>query len=135
MQKMLALGLSLLLLLSSTGITYAEHFCGSFKMMSKVTVGHQDLNCGMVVTGSGCDTADFKTMDCCDNHYLAIDTDDTFAKTQFNFDFNAAFQGIAIPTLELPVINFEIQTIKAVPYYRPPPNIKNLPIVYQQFLI
>ena len=37
MQKLFSIILSLLLLLSSSGVSYAKHFCGEFVMIEKVT--------------------------------------------------------------------------------------------------
>ncbi len=135
MRKLFAISLSVLLLLSSTGVTYAEHFCGSFKMMAKVTVGHEALHCGMTLVASDCDTEDFKAMDCCDNHYLAVTTDDTFAKAQFNFDFTPIAVQYALTSFKVLDLTFHAQKPEAIPFYRPPPNIKNIPLVFQQFLI
>lgn len=135
MKRAIAIGLSVLLLLSSTGITYAEHFCGSFKMMAKLTVGHENLNCGMAVLDTDCDTEFMQAMDCCNNHYLSVSTDDTFAKVQFDFVSAPVFIVPPVSNYNLNILSATYKPVIALPYYRPPPNIKSLHLVYESFLI
>lgn len=135
MQRLLAICLSVLMLLSSTGITYAEHFCGSFKMMSKLTLGEESLHCGMAVVEEGCDSDQVKAMDCCDNHYLAVQTDDTFAKVQFNLALSAAILVAQPSNFSLSNTPKSFTAPVAYRQYRPPPNIWNFQVAFQTFLI
>lgn len=134
MQKLIAFSLSFLLLLSSTGITYAEHYCGSHKMMSVLTVGETALHCGMSPAPSSLCDEQLIVMDCCDNHYLSIETDDDYAKVSFEFqtvDFefvpNLVFFDFTSQELVSPTIT--------VPPYRPPPDQTPLFILYESYLI
>lgn len=134
MQRFIAFLLSCLLLLSSTGVTYAEHYCGSHKMAGEFTLGHADLNCGMSVPASSCDTP-AKAMDCCDNHYLSVDTDDDFAKISFDFEPLPDFALGHTVRFDLTIQSFELHKQVAVIPYRPPPDSTPLFILYETYLI
>lgn len=133
MQRFTALILSFLMLLSSTGITYAEHYCGSHKMMSEFTIGHAELHCGMSLPADGCETQ--QMMDCCDNHYLSITTDDDFAKVAFDFAPLAVFVQPDQIVFNAEAIAIASKEIQEVPHYRPPPDKISLFILYQSYLI
>ena len=134
MQRLTAFLLSALLLLSSSGITYAEHFCGSHKMASEITLGHADLSCGMVQLDSDCDDEPL-AMDCCDNHYLSIDTDDDYAKVAFEFDPLPDFDFTAPAPNELVQQSFDAEIPLAIVPYRPPPDSTPLYILFESYLI
>ena len=48
-QKVASVLLAFLMLLSSSGVTYAQHFCGDHEMMAKFTLGEAHLSCGMAM--------------------------------------------------------------------------------------
>lgn len=137
MQKVISTLLSLLILLSSSGIAYAQHFCGDFEMISTLTLGEKQLSCGMAMekeTSSECDDT-FQKMDCCDNQYTTVDTDDTFTKTSFDVDLNKNFVAAFVSV-------FVLQTIANYPShtnffaeYNPPPLDQDFQVLYETFLI
>ena len=47
MKKTISIFLSILILASSSGIAYAQHFCSGMEMMAEVTLGEKHLSCGM----------------------------------------------------------------------------------------
>lgn len=135
MSKLISILLSVLLLLSSTGITYAQHYCGEFEMLSKVTLGEEHLSCGMVMAVPACEENDSEDHHCCDNQYTSVITDDNFAKANFNIDFHQSF---IIPFVSVFVFqqHVEYRTSRDnYALYYPPPLYKNIPVLYQTFLI
>ena len=54
MQKVFSILLSILMLASSTGVTYAKHFCGGYEVLSVVTLGEKHLSCGMIMNPDSC---------------------------------------------------------------------------------
>ncbi|GEQ85401.1 hypothetical protein ULMS_09090 [Patiriisocius marinistellae] len=124
------------MLASNSGVMLAQHFCGEYKMMEKITYGVADLSCGMDVH-SDCDSEGAKDHDCCDNEYESLGVDDEFnrldlnEKQIINTHFVAAFTTIFVLDLSL-TANSKTTTYRA---YLPPPLIKDIPVLYETFLI
>ncbi|MEP2935992.1 MAG: hypothetical protein ABJM06_13720 [Gilvibacter sp.] len=135
MQRILSILLSLLLLFSSTGITYAQHFCGEHMMMDGITLGKQDLSCGMVVQSDDCESESQEPMGCCDNEYTSVDTDDSVVTAEYVISYDLF--SYTLPSSLFELLSWNIQESKetAYPCYRPPPNITDLQVAYQSFLI
>ena len=136
MKQFTSILLTLLLLISNSGITYAQHFCGGHQMIAKVTIGQERLSCGMAAVKDLCDEShESDTNSCCNNQYTQVEFDDTVEQPLIEFQI--------IPLLE--VINkafipdgFEIRKLqKQVVYtvYRPPPLVKDIPVFLETFLI
>ena len=136
MKQLTSILLTLLLLISNTGITYAQHFCGGHQMIAKVTIGQERLSCGMAAVKDLCDEShQSDTHSCCNNQYTQVEFDDTVEQPLIEFQI--------IPLLD--VINkafipdgFEIRKLqKQVVYtvYRPPPLVKDIPVFLETFLI
>ena len=136
MKQFTSILLTLLLLISNTGITYAQHFCGGHQMIAKVTIGQERLSCGMAAVKDLCDESHKSdTHSCCNNQFTQVEFDDTVEQPLIEFQI--------IPLLK--VINkafipdgFEIRKLqKQVVYsvYRPPPLVKDIPVFLETFLI
>ena len=135
MSKIISILLSVLLLVSSTGITYAQHYCGEFEMLSKVTLGEEHLSCGMAMEISGCDDNEAEDRHCCDNQYTSVTTDDNFAKTNFNIDFHQSFAIAFVSVFVLQQVVEYKSSLDNYALYHPPPLYKNIPVLYETFLI
>lgn len=136
MKQFTSILLTLLLLISNSGITYAQHFCGGHQMIAKVTIGQERLSCGMAAVKDLCDESHKSdTHSCCNNQFTQVEFDDTVEQPLIEFQI--------IPLLK--VINkafipdgFEIRKLqKQVVYsvYRPPPLVKDIPVFLETFLI
>jgi hypothetical protein len=128
----------LLLLVSSANITLGTHFCGGYAVDSQLMIGHQHLDCGMSGMDQMMSNADHSTqsiikMQCCDNEYLTIITDDNFQNntlaTNFNWDF------LEIPAIELSNLLLTCEDVIHFKEYNPPLIGRDLPIWHQSFLI
>lgn len=135
MKKIISFILSLLLLLSSTGITYAAHYCGDFKMMEEISIGQQHLSCGMVMEDTSCDDGQQEDHDCCDNQYTSITTDDNFAKASFDLQLPSTFVPAFIAVFVLDEVVLFQEKTPEYSEYNPPPLIKDIPVLYETFLI
>lgn len=128
--------MSFLLLLSSSGITYAQHFCGDYEMMSKITLGEEHLSCGMMdMMQMDCEDESAEDHNCCDNEYTNVDTDENFAgvSTVFQVHQNFVFAFVSTFVLNTP---FKYNTNhKFYQDYRPPPLEKDLVVLHETFLI
>ena len=136
MKQIISILLTLLLLISNTGITYAQHFCGGHQMMAKVTIGQERLSCGMALVKDLCDEShQSDTHSCCNNLYTQVAFDDTVEQPVVEFQLTPVFD-----VDKNAIINSvsEILTLqKEVVYtlYNPPPLIKDFPVLFDTFLI
>ncbi len=137
MKKIISIFLSVLLFASSSGIAYAQHFCGGQEMMSEITLGHKNLSCGMTAKISDCGEEDTlsKEHDCCENQFTKISTDDNFAKATFNISLNKAFVAAFVPIFILQKLPVYEANNHFYADYNPPPIDKDIPVLYQTFLI
>jgi len=128
--------LTLLLLISNTGITYAQHFCGGHQMMAKVTIGQERLSCGMAPVKDLCDEShQSDTHSCCNNLYTQVAFDDTVEQPTVEFQLTPPLKA---NTTTFSASVYEILTLqKEVVYtiYNPPPLIKNFSVLFDTFLI
>ena len=126
--------MSVLLLASSTGITYAQHFCGEYKMLSEITLGEKHLSCGMAMDMPGCED-ETPDHDCCDNEYVNVETDNTFSKATFDIEFDKNFVTafVSVFVLQTPE-NYPDKTNNFADY-DPPPLERDFQILYETFLI
>jgi len=128
--------LTLLLLISNTGITYAQHFCGGHQMMAKVTIGQERLSCGMAPVKDLCDDShQSDTHSCCNNLYTQVAFDDTVEQPIVEFQLTPPLKA---NTTTFSASVYEILTLqKEVVYsiFNPPPLIKNFSVLFDTFLI
>ena len=137
MQKAISIFLSLLMLASSSGMAYAQHFCSGMEMISEITLGEKHLSCGMEdTTDTSCDnTVVVKEDHCCQNHFTKIQTDDNFAKASFDISFHKTFIVAFVSVFAIQEV--EIFSIQKTFFadYSPPPLEQDLNILYDTFLI
>ena len=139
MKKIISILLSILMLASSSGIAYAQHFCGGMEMMAEVTLGETHLSCGMEEEAptAVCDGENVasETHGCCKNHITKIQTDDNFAKASFDLKLNKTFVATFVSVFVVKEV--EITSAKKIFFadYSPPPLEQDLNILYETFLI
>ncbi|MRT16959.1 hypothetical protein F3C99_08320 [Vitellibacter sp. q18] len=140
MKKLISIFLSVLMLASSSGIAYAQHFCGGMEMLSEITLGEKALSCGMddmsrTTTECTAETVAKEPHDCCNNHIIKIQTDDNFAKASFNLKLNKTFVATFVSVFVLQEV--EIPSTEKIFFadYGPPPLEQDLNILYETFLI
>jgi hypothetical protein len=87
MKRVVAISLLIIFVAGQVNLTWADHYCMSFKVQSSVMLGHGELDCGMGEMISCEDEPEdvsspmFKTPGCCSNDYYSSDSDDNFVKT------------------------------------------------------
>ncbi len=133
MRKVSSILLSLLLLLSTTGLTYGQHFCEGVVVDIALAFGVEKMNCGDAEAEDSCDDSK-QEVDCCADVYYQIQTDKDFA----NKSSDASF--------ELPVFNNSANLValftacsteEQLPniLYLPPDFDEDRQSLYQVFLI
>ena len=136
MKQIISILLTLLLLISNTGITYAQHFCGGHQMMAKVTIGQERLSCGMALVKDLCDEShQSDTHSCCNNLYTQVAFDDTVEQPIVEFQLTPVFDvdKNAIINSVSEILTLQKQVVYTL--YNPPPLIKDFPILFDTFLI
>jgi hypothetical protein len=135
MQKVISILLTILILASSSGITYAKHFCGDFEVLSTLTMGKKDLSCGMAMEADDCDNNEEEPIDCCKNTYKNIDTDDNFVNSSFDLQINNNFIASFVSVFVLQDVNFSDKEIHLFNGYYPPPIYEDIQVLHQVFII
>ena len=136
MKQITSILLTLLLLISNTGITYAQHFCGGHQMMAKVTIGQERLSCGMAPVKDLCDEShQSDTHSCCDNRYTQVAFDDTVEQPVVEFQLTPVFDvdNNAIISSVSEILTLQEEVVYTI--YNPPPLIKDFPVLFDTFLI
>ena len=136
MKQIISILLTLLLLISNTGITYAQHFCGGHQMMAKVTIGQERLSCGMALVKDLCDEShQSDTHSCCNNLYTQVAFDDTVEQPVVEFQLTPVFEvdNNAIISSVSEILTFQQEVVYTI--YNPPPLIKDFPVLFDTFLI
>lgn len=137
MQKIVSISLAFLLLLSSSSLAYGQHFCGGRMVADALVIGQKALSCFSTddAKEDALETSHkIEKPNCCVDIYHQITTDDDYAGgTQFAIDkvFVAAY--IHTFLLQISVDDEAEQKIHLA--YLPPPIDKDIPVLYQSFLI
>ena len=135
MQKAISILLCILMLASSTNITYAKHFCGDHEMLSIITIGEKHLTCGMKMEVTSCMDEKQKDHPCCKNKYENVEVDDNFANTSINTLINIPFVKSFVSVFVLQLVNVDQKPTPIYADYESPPLDKETLILYQVFII
>jgi hypothetical protein len=127
--------MSFLLLASSSGIAYAQHFCGDFEMLSQITIGEKHLSCEMKIQTQCCDNKELNDQKCCENQYTQINTDDNFAKTTFDLHLNKTLVTFFVTIFKINQAVDYKTAFTNFSEYNPPPLIRDIPVLHQVFII
>lgn len=134
MQKITSIILSLLLLLSATSLTYGQHLCGGKVVVEKISLGEKQLSCGPYEMPTATNSS-MEKPSCCQNVYHKVETDSEYHGAAFDFQpdvtFVAAFVATFVFQQEI-VLEAKVSTYSE---YLPPPVVKDIPVLYQSFLI
>ena len=137
MKKAISIFLTALMLASSSGIAYAQHFCSGLEMMAEITLGEKSLSCGMDMEIHPCDEE--KTIaeghDCCQNQFTQINTDDSFSKASFDLKLDKTFVATFVSVFVLQEVSIPSAQKIFFADYSPPPLFQDLNILYETYLI
>jgi hypothetical protein len=139
MKRFLAISLLVIFIAGQVNLTWADHFCMSFKVQSSVMLGHGELDCGMGEMSSCDDEQEdasipvFKAPSCCSNDYYSSDSDDNFVKEKSHSDDQITFVAIYTTTL---LQFFNEQTDQSTFIASSPPLIQSdRQVLFQTFLL
>lgn len=133
MQKTISIALSLLLLLSTTGLTYGQHFCKGVVVDKSFALGFETMSCDEVESDDSCENNQQED-DCCADTYFQIQTDKEFSgKSSY-----ASLDVLPFVTSQVP---FLVETVPLSKeqhlfiFYTPPDMSPDLFALYQIYLI
>ncbi|UTW63075.1 hypothetical protein KFE98_02665 [bacterium SCSIO 12741] len=139
MKTILALFLSVILVASQMGITFATHYCGGKAVKASISIGMEDLSCGMNLQKSSCENHPFSSTTlskkCCENQYLQLGIEDSY-KTSSQEVLPEQLKWVA--AFVISYINLYLYTNSAeVAYlnYLPPLLDLDIPVLIQSFLL
>ncbi|MBL3656279.1 HYC_CC_PP family protein [Fulvivirga sediminis] len=138
MKKLLSIFLAGLMLMASTGITLATHYCGGYAVESEIMLGQHMLGCVMQMD-TGCSSSKDQQVvkpvnNCCDNDYQTVSADNTVltkvALDAVNLQFLAAF------TYTFLAIQPDYSLVEIHKTNDPPPLLdQDIHILNQSFLL
>ena len=136
LKKLLAISLSIIMLMSSTGVTLATHFCMGHAVDTQWSLGKADLDCGMgMAVVQTCEhETQLNRVPCCENEYQSASHDESLIEADLLLNFKLSFY---IATISLfnwqPTIytaNFSQNSL-----YSPPLLAQAFPVLHQSFLL
>src|SRR5690606_33746218 len=139
MQKIVSIALAFLLLLGSTGLAYGQHYCGGRVVAEALVIGQKALSCFSSEEPKAIDSSEtshkIEKPDCCKDIYHQVETDDDYAGSSFHFAIDKTFVAAFTSVFLLPVSIDDEAEEKYYLSYLPPPLDKDIPVLYQSFLI
>ncbi len=138
MKRIISIFLSLIILVSSTGLTLSTHYCLGRAVDTELMLGNQNLSCGMGDMDAICETAgdvtSFMPTGCCDNDHFSIQIKDDFEKVTSKIFFEKHFLYALTYTY---LFNNQIQAEQEVAHLEiyPPPLEQDYQSLYQSFLL
>ena len=139
MKRILAIFLLVVLLPSQFNLTWATHFCGKIKVKDSVTLGKEELSCGMEEVrccsedSSTSDIPKFKSEECCSNDYYSVDSDEFFSIMENSLDKQVIFAATFIVSLF--DITSKTDEIDSYAFSSPPLIQCDKQVSYQSFLL
>jgi hypothetical protein len=139
MKSVVAIFLALLMLTTNVGIAFAVHYCEGKAVKTSISLGHDDLDCGMADIDAPCqnpyESPTVKQKNCCENQYTQISIEDDYnnpavVKTAIDFQFVAVFV-----VTYLSLYSFNASTEAEYQNYSPPLLDLDIPVLIQSFLI
>jgi len=139
MKQVLAISLSLLMLTNYVGLTFNTHYCGGKAVKTTLSIGLEDLDCGMIEVDTPCksqsESSTFNLKKCCKNTHTQVIFEDEY-NTQETVLTDVDFQFIAAFIISY-INNYSVSTLADVEYsnYPPPLLAFDIPVLIQSFLI
>jgi hypothetical protein len=138
-KRILAIFITMLMLTTNVGLTFASHFCGGMVVKSTFLLGQSAIGCGMSDTDAACEisceSSEIQRKNCCENTYKSVTINDDYNRITCknpddSFKFIAAF-------INSYTNLYSLNTLKNAEYfyYLPPLLKQNFQVINQSFLI
>lgn len=133
MQKTTSILFSLLLLLSTTGLTYGQHFCEGVVVEFALSFGTEKMNCDEAEAENSCED-NIQEDDCCADVYYQIQTDTDFAAKSFEPLAELSIFDTNVNSYSLLTVGF-VKEVRPETHYLPPDFDTDRLSLYQVFII
>lgn len=139
MKRTFSIFLSLLILTTNVGITFAAHYCEGKVVKTSISFWEDSINCGMTDMSQPCEnesqSSTVKRKSCCENTFVQLKIEDnyntpTIAKSTVDFNFIVAFL-----TTHINLYSCNASTEAEYLKYSPPLLTLDIPVLIQSFLI
>ncbi|MDH5397412.1 MAG: hypothetical protein OEX02_04655 [Cyclobacteriaceae bacterium] len=137
-KKALTIFLSVLILAGQMGFTLATHYCGSYVMETRITLGEEELDCGMDEKESDCEGDNSATRiknHCCDNHFQTFNLDDVNSENHRQVNVNIPLFFVLAANDLHTAPDFDSSSFLIQHLYSPPLLKQDFPVLFQSFLI
>ncbi len=137
MKRILAISLLFIFIAGQVNLTWATHFCGKLAVQRTVSIGTDDLSCGMEKE-SCCDEdenefegAIITSEECCSNDYYSSEADDFFLKAETESDQLVQFYALYTISLYKQLYSADDNSFLTQNILIPPDK----QVLYQTFLL
>jgi len=135
MRKAIAIFFTLTFLAGNIGFALGTHYCGGHAMESKVVLGKANLDCGMgMMEPTNSHSIDMKNMGCCKDVFQQLKVNDDFNSVVEQQSPHAQFALLFVITYADLFTSYQQPSLTFVDY-TPPPLDRDVPSLYQVFLI
>ncbi len=134
LKKIASIVLAIFFLMSSSHLSFATHFCGGKVFKHALLFTPSALGCGMENGKDDCDKTTKIETDCCKNQSILISIKDNFQPSlaKISVEQHFIFVNVAALLFSVPTT---IQNKISFQDYKPPLPDKDIPILFQSFLI
>lgn len=134
-KKITSIFIVFLLLLSTSHLSFATHFCGGHAAKHALLVDANDFGCGMEdeITHEETDECNVQNK-CCDTESIDLSIQDSF---QLSISKDVSEHQVIMATVAsiLFTIPLTDKNVDLYPDYQPPLYEKDIPVLFQSFLI
>jgi len=135
LKKSTSILLAMLLLVSSSHLSFATHYCGGYAQKKAILLDPNDYGCGM-----GGEVEQHKTDECniqnkcCDTESIFLDLNENFQRPVSKVEVENQFTLVQI--IEI-LFTFSLPGNNNISYhlYKPPLPDRDIPVLIQSFLI
>ncbi|MBL4623920.1 MAG: hypothetical protein JKY42_02080 [Flavobacteriales bacterium] len=134
MKGLFSVILSLVILVTTSGFTLSSHICGGHRVKTVIAMTQADVSCGMEEAISTCDSSEAEMKGiCCQNEIIKIQLDEEYEQ-QVNTAVSVQFLKVLVSSY-LYLFNNNTANIDFYKDYSPPLPDKDIPVLFQTFLI
>lgn len=134
LKKIASILLALFFLMSSSHLSFATHYCGGKVFKHALLISTSEFGCGMEKATKDCENKTKTQKNCCDNELVELSIKDNYqpSLTKINAEQHFIFVTVAAILFSVPIT---IQNKISFQDYHPPLPDKDIPILFQSFLI
>lgn len=133
-KKIASILLALFFLMSSSHLSFATHYCGGHAFKHALLISTADFGCGMEKGDKTCEKNTNIQKNCCDNELVNLNIKDNYQPSLTKISVEQHFIFVTVATLLFSVPTTEQQVISFQDYQPPLPD-KDIPVLFQSFLI